>query len=232
MALFIFSGAALSGCQQPVNKRGTMIFETIVVGDLGVNCFILADSATKEGVVIDPGADGERILGMLKANGVKPLYILNTHGHFDHIGANRKVAEATGAKIMINAGDEPFLSRAAQSATMYGLSAENSPAPAANLNDGDLIRFGSHEIKVIHTPGHSAGGCCLYLQKEGLLISGDTLFAESIGRTDLPGGSQAQLVDNIRSKLLVLPPETRVFPGHGPSTTIEHEKKYNPYLGG
>jgi len=232
VALFSFVSVAVTACRQPINKRGTMIFETIVVGDLGVNCFILADSETKEGVVIDPGADGERILGVLKANGVKPLYILNTHGHFDHIGANRKVAEATGAKIMINAGDEPFLSRAAQSATMYGLSAENSPAPAANLNDGDLIRFGSHEIKVIHTPGHSAGGCCLYLQKEGLLISGDTLFAESIGRTDLPGGSQAQLVGNIRTKLLVLPPETRVFPGHGPATTIEHEKKYNPYLGG
>ena len=232
VALFILCAAALSGCRQPVNKRGAMIFETIVVGELGVNCFILADSETKEGVVVDPGADGERILASLKSTGVKPLYILNTHGHFDHIGANRMVSEATGAKLMINSGDEPFLTRASQSARMYGLSAENSPAPAASLSEGDIIRFGSHEIRVIHTPGHSPGGCCLYMQKEGILISGDTLFAESIGRTDLPGGSQSELVGNIRKKLLVLPDETRVFPGHGPSSTIGHEKKYNPYLGG
>jgi glyoxylase-like metal-dependent hydrolase (beta-lactamase superfamily II) len=115
---------------------------------------------------------------------------------------------------------------------MYGLAAEDSPPPAAYFADGDTIRFGRHLIKVIHIPGHSAGGSCFYLEKEGILISGDSLFAESIGRTDLPGGSQALLVVSIREKLLTLPPETRVFPGHGPATTIGHEKKYNPYLGG
>jgi glyoxylase-like metal-dependent hydrolase (beta-lactamase superfamily II) len=209
-----------------------MIFDTIVVGQLGVNCFILADEVTKEGVVVDPGDNAKAILAKVKAKGVKVLYILNTHGHFDHIGANRQLVDATGAKLMIHKDDEPFLGRAARSAVMYGLTADDSPPPAAYLSDGQKITFGRHEISVIHTPGHSPGGTCLYLAAEKVLISGDALFAESIGRTDLPGGSQEQLVAAIRTKLLVLPDETRVYPGHGPSTTIGHEKQYNPYLGG
>lgn len=209
-----------------------MIFETIVVGELGVNCYLLADSDTKEGVVIDPGAEPERILAAVKSSGIKMTAVLNTHGHFDHIGANRKVVEASGAPLRIHKEDEPFLSRAATSAQMYGLRAQDSPAPSAYLAEGDSVRFGNHEIKVIHIPGHSPGGCCFYLDKEGILLSGDSLFAESIGRTDLPGGSQSQLVGAIRAKLLTLPETTKVFPGHGPSTTVGHEKKHNPYLGG
>lgn len=209
-----------------------MIFETVVVGELGVNCYILADSDSKEGVVIDPGAEPEKILATIKAKGIRVLHVLNTHGHFDHIGGNRRVTESTGAGLMINREDAPFLSLASRSATMYGLAAEDSPPPAAFLADGERISFGGHELVVIHIPGHSPGGSCFYLATEGILLSGDSLFAESIGRTDLPGGSQALLVNGIRSKLLVLPAETRVFPGHGPATTISHEKKYNPYLGG
>ena len=186
-----------------------MIFETLVVGDLGVNCYLLADSRTKEGVVIDPGAEPERILAAVQKNGVTVVAVLNTHGHFDHIGGNRTVAATTGAPLMIHKEDEPFLSRAATSARMYGLRADDSPLPSGHLAEGDLIRFGGHEIKVIHIPGHSPGGSCFYLEKEGILISGDSLFADSIGRTDLPGGSQAQLVNAIRSKLLTLPAETR-----------------------
>jgi glyoxylase-like metal-dependent hydrolase (beta-lactamase superfamily II) len=231
-AVLMILWAATLGCRNAEPKRGNMIFETIVVGELGVNCYILADSETKEGIVIDPGAEPAKILSVIKAKGIKVLSILNTHGHFDHIGGNREVQQATGGKLMINREDEPFLSRAAKSATMYGLTAENSPAPSSYLSDGDIIRFGKHELKVIHIPGHSPGGSCFYLEKEGILISGDSLFADSIGRTDLPGGSQAQLVLSIRQKLLTLPEETRVFPGHGPSTTIGHEKKFNPYLGG
>ncbi len=230
--LLIFLFTALVGCRKTNLKRGDMIFETIVVGDLGVNCYLLADSQTKEGIVIDPGAEPERVLAAIKTNGVKVVAVLNTHGHFDHIGGNRKVTETTGAKLLINKEDEPFLSKAARSASMYGLKAEDSPRPSAYLAEGDLIRFGIQEIKVIHTPGHSPGGCCFYLAKEGILVSGDSLFAESVGRTDLPGGSQAQLVGSIRTKLLVLPDDTKVYPGHGPATTIGHEKKHNPYLGG
>lgn len=224
--------AVTAGCSKTAAKRGNMIFETIVVGELGVNCYLLADSDTKEGIVIDPGAEPERILSAVKNNGVKVLTVLNTHGHFDHIGGNRRVAEATGGKLMISKEDEHFLSRASSSASMYGLAAEDSPSPASFLAEGDTIRFGRHELKVIHIPGHSPGGSCFYLAKDGILISGDSLFAESIGRTDLPGGSQAQLVGAIRSKLLSLPEDTRVFPGHGPATTIGHEKRHNPYLGG
>lgn len=230
LGILIFT--ALAGCSKTEPKRGNMIFETIVVGELGVNCYLLADSQTKEGLVIDPGAEAERILSAVKSSGVKVLYVLNTHGHFDHIGANRKLTETTGASLMINKEDEHFLSRASTSAKMYGLKAEDSPVPSAYLAEGDSIRFGAQEIKVIHIPGHSPGGSCFYLEKEGVLISGDSLFAESIGRTDLPGGSQAQLVNAIRSKLLILPETTKVFPGHGPATTIGHEKKHNPYLGG
>lgn len=230
--LLMLTFAAMAGCSIHETKRGTMIFETIVVGELGVNCYLLADSQTKEGVVIDPGAEPERIIAAIKGNGIKVVKILNTHGHFDHIGANRKLAEMTGAPLLISKEDEPFLSRASNSAKMYGLKADDSSAPSAYLAEGDVISFGNHQIKVIHIPGHSPGGSCFYLEKDGILISGDSLFAESIGRTDLPGGSQAQLVGSIRSKLLTLPEATKVFPGHGPSTTIGHEKKHNPYLGG
>lgn len=223
---------AATACSKTIPKRGAMIFEAIVVGELGVNCYLLADSQSKEGVVIDPGAEPERIIAAIKAKGIKVTSVLNTHGHFDHIGGNRTLAEATGAPIMISREDEPFLSRAATSARMYGLSSDDSPAPSAYLAEGDLVRFGSHQLKVIHIPGHSPGGSCFYLENEAILISGDSLFAESIGRTDLPGGSQAQLVGAIRAKLLTLPETVKVFPGHGPATTIGHEKRHNPYLGG
>lgn len=207
-----------------------MIFETLVVGQLGVNCFVLADPETKEGIVVDPGADAGVILDLVRSKGITVKYVLNTHGHFDHIGGNRRLVEATGATLMIHQGDEPFLSRASSSATMYGMKADDSPAPASYLADGQAITFGGIELRVIHTPGHSPGGSCFYLPSEGKLLSGDTLFAESIGRTDLTGGSQAQLVSSIKSKLLILPDDTRVYPGHGPATTIGYEKSHNPYL--
>jgi len=230
--LLVIFFAATAACSKTAPKRGTMIFETIVVGELGVNCYLLADSRTKEGVVIDPGAEPERVLAAVQKSGVKVVAVLNTHGHFDHIGGNRRLVETTGAPLMIHKEDEPFLARASTSAGMYGLKADDSPLPSAYLAEGDLVRFGAHEIKVIHIPGHSAGGSCFYLENDGILISGDSLFAESIGRTDLPGGSQAQLVNAIRAKLLPLPETVQVFPGHGPATTIGHEKKHNPYLGG
>ncbi len=208
-----------------------MLFETIVVGQLGVNCFILADQDAKEGVVVDPGADTEQVLAVVRAKGLTIRHVINTHGHFDHVGGNRRLLSETGATLMIHAADEPYLSRAAKSATMYGLTAEDSPTPGTHLTDGQSIRFGRHEIRVIHTPGHTPGGCCLYLAEEGMLLSGDTLFAESIGRTDLSGGSYDALASSIRDKLFTLPAETKVYPGHGPITTIGHEKAHNPYLG-
>jgi hydroxyacylglutathione hydrolase len=220
-----------AGCTTKHGKRSPMIFDTIVVGALGVNSFILADADAKVGVIVDPGADTDKILALVKAKGLQITTVINTHGHFDHVGGNKAVLAATGAKLLIHREDEPYLSRAGQTATQYGLAAENSPAATAYLEDGQVITFGRHEIRVIHTPGHTQGGCCLYLPEVGKLISGDTLFAESIGRTDLPGGSQEQLQSSIRTKLFTLPDETSVYPGHGPATTIGHEKRYNPYVG-
>jgi hydroxyacylglutathione hydrolase len=220
-----------AGCTTPQGKRSPMIFDTLVVGALGVNSFILADADAKVGVIVDPGADADKILAVVRAKELTITTVINTHGHFDHVGGNKAVVAATGAKLLIHREDEPYLSRAGQTAAQYGLAAENSPAAAAYLEDGQVITFGRHELRIIHTPGHTQGGCCLYLPGVAKLISGDTLFAESIGRTDLPGGSHEQLQASIRTKLFTLPDETAVYPGHGPATTIGHEKRYNPYVG-
>lgn len=207
-----------------------MIFETIVVGPLGSNCFIVGCEERREGVVIDPGAEAGRILNRIGAHGLTIRLVINTHGHFDHIGGNREVLEATGAKLLIHRDDVPFLGRAADVGAMYGLTTENSPLPDETLEDGMDITIGSCALKVFHTPGHTPGGCCLYLEREGIVITGDTLFAESVGRTDFPGSSHAALMASIRSKLMTLPDETQVLPGHGPASTIGHERRYNPYL--
>ncbi|WP_298439864.1 MBL fold metallo-hydrolase [Geobacter sp.] len=209
-----------------------MIFDTVVVGPLGVNCFILGCEETGEGVVVDPGADAGRILERVRSRGLAIRYIINTHGHFDHVGGNRPVVDATGAKLLIHRDDVPLLGRAVDVAAMYGLTTENSPAPDAFLEDGATLSFGSCTMAILHTPGHTPGGCCLFLAKEGKVITGDTLFAESVGRTDFPGSSHEALMASIRTKLLTLPDATQVFPGHGPSTTIGRERLYNPYIAG
>lgn len=207
-----------------------MIFETIVVGPLEVNCFILGCETTREGVIIDPGSEAEKVLAAAGKLGLTIRQVINTHGHFDHVGGNREVLAATGATLLIHGGDVPFLSRAAEVATKYGLTTENSPPPDQLLEDGLLLTFGECGMQVLHTPGHTPGGCCLYLESEGKVITGDTLFAEGVGRTDFPGSSHEALIEGIRSKLLTLPDATVAYPGHGPATTIGHEKRYNPYI--
>lgn len=208
-----------------------MFFETLVVGPLGVNCFLLADEQSREAVVIDPGADGDRILSLIAQAGLKVGCVINTHGHFDHIGGNKAVVEKTGAKLLIHQSDLQLAASGARTAASYGISFEASPEPTGYLTDGQQISFGRHTIEVLHTPGHTPGGCSLYLADEKMAITGDTLFAESIGRTDFPGGSHEQLIASIRTKLLTLPDETVVWPGHGPSTSIGAERAMNPYLG-
>lgn len=207
-----------------------MTFDVVVVGPLGVNCFVLGCEATGHGVVVDPGGDVEQILAAIQKRGLAVVSIINTHGHFDHVGGNRQLKSATGAELLIHPADELMLTRVASVAGMYGLQAENSPPPDRLLEDGMLLTFGNQQLRVIHTPGHTPGGCCLYLESEQKLISGDTLFADGVGRTDLPGGSHAQLVDSIRTRLFTLPPQVQVWPGHGPATTIGHEQQHNPYL--
>lgn len=207
-----------------------MIFESIAVGPLSVNCYIVACEQSHEGIVVDPGGDIEHIISLVEQHELKIHTIINTHGHFDHLGGNRHALAAFGARLLIHQADALMLSKSAEVARKYGLQGENSPEADAYLVDGMEIFFGTCGLKVLHTPGHTQGGCCLYFEDEHKVITGDTLFADSIGRTDLPGGSHEQLLESIRTKLFVLPDDVIAYPGHGPQTTIGHEKRCNPYF--
>jgi glyoxylase-like metal-dependent hydrolase (beta-lactamase superfamily II) len=207
-----------------------MIFDSLAVGPLSVNCYIVGCEASHAGIVIDPGGDFELITKRVQKLGLKIGTIINTHGHFDHIGANRAVRTEYDARLLIHQADSPMLGLVAHVAGMYGMSGENSPSADEFLSDGMIISFGERQLKVLHTPGHTPGGCCLYFEDQYKVITGDTLFADSIGRTDLPGGSHAQLLESIRSNLFTLPDNVTAYPGHGPSTTIGHEKRCNPYF--
>ena len=207
-----------------------MIVEVFPVGALQVNCVVLGCPVTLKAVVIDPGADLEFIEEALRRHELTVEMILNTHGHFDHIGANAALKDVTGAPLLIHADDVKILQMAKRQAATYGLLAEDSPLPDTELQGGETLRFGEQSLQVLHTPGHSPGCVCFYTQ--GLLVSGDTLFAGSVGRTDLPGGDHQQLLSSIKINLAGLPPQTKVLPGHGPLTTIGHELKHNPYMAG
>ena len=206
-----------------------MIIKELSVGPIMANCFILGCEETKEAVVIDPGDEPDKILLALAELKLKVKYIINTHGHFDHVGGNKRLKEVTGAKILIHPLDASMLGEVSNNANLFGLTNENSPPPDQTIEEGDIISFGNISLKVIHTPGHSAGGISLYTN--GYVFVGDTLFAGSIGRTDFPGGSFEQLAASIRNKLFVLGDDVRVFTGHGPETTIGVERKHNPFVG-
>ena len=206
-----------------------MIIKEMAVGALMANCIILGCEKTGEAAVIDPGDETERILLSLADSKLKLKYIINTHGHFDHVGGNKKMKEATGADILIHLLDAPMLSRLSSDATLFGFSAENSPPPDRTLEDNDTISFGEIRLKVIHTPGHSPGGISLYTDSK--LFVGDTLFAGSIGRSDLAGGDFNTLISSIKNRLFELDDDVNVFPGHGPNTTIGKEKLSNPFVG-
>lgn len=192
------------------------------------NCYILGCEETKECAVIDPGDETDRILLALAESALKVKYILNTHGHFDHVGGNKKMKDATGADILIHPLDAPMLNSLSASAANWGFSADDSPAPDRTIEDGDTISFGNITLKVLHTPGHTPGGVSFYTN--GNIFAGDTLFQGSIGRTDFPGGDYETLISGVRNKLFVLEDDVNVFPGHGPATTIGREKRFNPFF--
>jgi len=206
-----------------------LIIKELVVGPLMANCFIFGCAETKEGVVIDPGGDADRILFSLSDSELKVKYIINTHGHFDHVSANGKIKDATGADILIHPLDAPMLGSLSTNAAFFGISVENSPPCDQTIEEGDTVSFGKITLKVIHTPGHTPGGISLYTDK--IIFVGDTLFAGSIGRTDFPGGDFNTLISSIRTKLFKMDDDVRVFSGHGPETSIGSEKRFNPFVG-
>lgn len=243
-----------------------LIHEIIPVGMLQCNCSIVGDAPTREAIVIDPGDEVDRILALLAKHRLTVKAILSTHAHIDHVGGLKKLHDVTGAPVLMNEGDLEMYRGMELQAQFLGI----APPPLAKidslLNEGDTIRWGSYEARVLHTPGHSPGSVSLYLpfsadanEREGnrvvlaaatpsraqslraahqkqanaqlpWLFAGDTLFAGSIGRTDLWGGSYPEIIRSIRTKLLALPEDTIVFPGHGPSTTLAGERESNPFL--
>lgn len=203
--------------------------KSLVTGELKVNCYLLGCQASGQALVIDPGGKASRILEILEEQGLTLKMVVNTHGHFDHIGGNRELVEKTGAELMIHAADLPILRGASDHASQFGCQAiAASPEPTRLLNHGDRIELGELQFEVIHVPGHSPGGICLL--GEGRLFVGDSLFAGSIGRTDLPSGDQGALMQALRDRVLSLPEETLVYPGHGPETTIGRERRTNPFV--
>jgi glyoxylase-like metal-dependent hydrolase (beta-lactamase superfamily II) len=193
------------------------------------NCFILGCEQTLEAAVIDPGDEADRILRALAEFNLTAKLIINTHGHFDHVGANKRLNAVTGAPILIHSLDAPMLAQLADSAAAWGMQADNSPPPDRELQDGDDVTFGKIRLTVVHTPGHTPGGISLYTARE--VFVGDTLFAGSIGRTDFPGGSFATLKESIQQKLFALSDDLKVYPGHNQTTTIGVEKRSNPFVG-
>ncbi len=205
-----------------------MIIETLTVGPLAVNCYIIGDEKTREAAIIDPGGNARDILDTLRREQLKTIAIVNTHAHFDHVIALNEVRAQTHAPFYLHTDEAKVLAGAQFGASMFGF-AMSQPAPAEHLlKDGDEVKIGSLSLRVFHTPGHTPGGICLLC--DGHVFVGDTLFQGSIGRTDLPGGDYGMLMGSIRDKLLTLSNETTVHPGHGDSTTIGEERQLNPFL--
>jgi glyoxylase-like metal-dependent hydrolase (beta-lactamase superfamily II) len=211
-----------------------MLIESMVVGEIQANCYIVGDGKTFEVAVIDPGGNGPDIIARIEKKKYNVKFIINTHGHVDHMWSNSELKAAyPDAKLCIHELDAPMLVCSESNLSSFLAQRVTSPAPDILLREGDAIRVGKLELRVIHIPGHSRGGICLLADPgdgRKIVFCGDTLFQSSIGRTDLPGGSHSQLISGIKKKLLSLGDDTLVYPGHGPPTTIGEEKLYNPFL--
>ena len=209
-----------------------MIHEILPVGMLQCNCSVFGDEQTREAIVVDPGDEIDRVLGIVRKHALTVKAIVITHAHIDHIGGAQKLKQATGAPVYMNRNDEELRKMLDVQAAWLGMRAVPQVEIDAPAKDGDSLLVGAAEVRVLHTPGHTQGSVSLWLPSEGKLVAGDTLFRDSIGRTDLPGGDGRQILRSIHDKLLPLPDDTVVIPGHGPNTTIGREKEFNPFLAG
>ncbi len=207
-----------------------MILETFPVGPLQCNCTLMGDEEAREAIVVDPGDEVSRIHRRLTEHGLKLKQILITHAHIDHVGGALKLKALTGAPIYLNENDLPLLGMMAAQAAWIGVQTPETAPPDEALTEGRCIGLDSYPGQVLHTPGHTQGSICLHFEPLKMVIAGDTLFAGSIGRTDLPGGNFDQIIDSIQTRLLSLPDATTVVPGHGEVTTIGAERKSNPFL--
>lgn len=209
-----------------------MIHEILPVGMLECNCSIFGDESGRDAIVVDPGDDIGEIRRVLARHNLRVSSIVITHAHIDHIGGAQKLKAATGAPVYMNARDRELYDHIDVQAAWLGVPAPEKTAIDQEARDGDRLLLGGADFLVMHTPGHTQGSICLWIPSESKLVSGDTLFRESIGRTDLPGGDGNMILRSIREKLFALPEETQVIPGHGPLTTIGREKELNPFLRG
>jgi len=207
-----------------------MIHEILPVGALQCNCSILGDEASGEAIVVDPGDDIPRIVALLLKHRLTVKQILITHAHIDHIAGAAKLKQLTGAPVFYNQRDLPLVKMMDMQAGWLGVATPEVHPPDDTLDDGRMIAIAGLTGSILHTPGHTQGSVCLHLPAENLLLAGDTLFAGSVGRTDLPGGDGPMLIRSIRERLLTLPDDTIVLPGHGPRTTIGEERQSNPFL--
>jgi hydroxyacylglutathione hydrolase len=208
----------------------TVIIKRLVVGSLSANCYIIGSEATREGLIIDPGGNAQDIIKTVTDSGLDIKIIVLTHGHSDHIAALYDIQERTGAKVAIHTADADFLHGRGSHSMMFGISYKTPGPPDRLLKEGDIIEVGDLHFSAIHTPGHTPGSICLLLNDK--VFTGDTLLYRGIGTTLMPGSSRRQLIDSIHTKLMVLPDDTTLYPGHGRATTIGAERKDNPFLRG
>jgi hydroxyacylglutathione hydrolase len=207
-----------------------MIHEILPVGPLRCNCSIFGDEGSKEAIVIDPGDELDEIEGILTKHGLHVKAIVITHAHIDHIGGAAKLRAATGAPVYMNARDQELAGHLDMQAAWLQVETPENPGIDVEAREGDALALGTAHFHIIETPGHTQGSISLYSPEESKLVAGDTLFRDSIGRTDLPGGNSRQIISSIRTKLLTLPEATVVIPGHGTNTTIGREKQFNPFM--